>query len=76
VALALHADDLAVQLATRLRIETGGRLVEDHDLGLVHEREGEGEALTLAARQRVERGVGLVGQREAIDQLGGRRVRR
>ena len=69
MAVALHPRDLAVQLAARLRVEAGGRLVEEHELGLVDEREREREPLPLAARQRVERGVGLVGEREAFEQL-------
>ena len=69
----LHPRDLAVQLAARLRIEAGRRLVEEDELGLVHEREREREPLPLAARQRVERRVGLVGQREALEQRRRRR---
>ena len=55
VAVLLHSGDLAVQLAAGLRIEAGRRLVEEDELGLVDERERQGEPLALAARQRVER---------------------
>src|SRR6202171_5850363 len=39
------------QVASRLRIEAGGRLVEEEDLRLVDERRRDAEALLLAARQ-------------------------
>ncbi len=73
VAVVLHPRDLAVQLAARLRIETGGRLVEEDELGLVDEGQRQREPLPLAARQRVERRVGLVGEGEALEQRGRRR---
>ena len=81
VAVLLHPQDVVVQLAPGLRIEPGRRLVEQHDLGLVHEREGQREPLTLAAGQRVEWRVRLVGELEALEQrrrrcAGARRTRR
>ena len=63
-----------MQIAARLRIEAGRRLVEEHELGVVDERQRQREPLALAARQRVERRVGLVGQREALEQRRRRRL--
>src|SRR5438445_7246935 len=37
--------------ATRLRVEPGGELVEEHNLGFVDESEGDEEPLLLAARE-------------------------
>src|SRR5205809_3530415 len=44
------ADDLP-QLAARLRIEAGRRLIEEQQLGFAHERTGDREALLLPARK-------------------------
>ena len=63
--------DAAHQLpdrAARLRIEAGRQLVEEHDLGIVDERERDEEPLLLAARQRHEPGVALVGEPELLEQ--------
>ena len=49
-ACAQVVDDLPDDLAAA-GVDAGGRLVEEHDLGSAHEREGEGEALLLAARE-------------------------
>ena len=48
-ALALEDRDQVPELPARLRIETGGRLVEEEQLGPADERAGEGEPLFLAA---------------------------
>ena len=45
--------------AAGLRIEPGRELVEEHDLGLVDQRERDEEALLLAAGERHEPGVAL-----------------
>ena len=45
-----------------MRVEPGGRLVEEDELGLVDERERERQPLPLAARERVEVRVGLLGE--------------
>ena len=71
--LALHPGDLTVQLAARLRVEPGRRLVQEHELGIVDEGEGERQALPLSARERLERRVGLLEEREALQE--GRRLR-
>jgi hypothetical protein len=49
MAVLFHSGDFAVELAAGLRIEAGGRLIEEDQLGLVDEREGQGEPLALAA---------------------------
>ena len=54
--------------ATRLRIEPGGELVEEHDLWLVDERERDEEPLLLAARERHEPRVAFLAQPELIDE--------
>ena len=51
VAVLFHLRDLGVQLAPRLRIQPGRRLVEEHELGLVDERQRQREPLPLTARQ-------------------------
>ena len=68
-ALAAHLQDRIVQLATGLGVEAGRRLVEEEDLGLVDERQGQREALPLAAGEGVEGTVGFLAQGEAVDEL-------
>ena len=68
VSVALHPQDFAVELAARLRVEAGRRLVEEDQLGLVDEGERQREALALAAGQRIERGVRLVHEPESLEQ--------
>ena len=67
VSLVLHLRDLTVQLAARVRVQARGRLVQEHQLGLVDEGEGQRQPLTLAARQRLERCVSFVEEREAFE---------
>ena len=57
-----------MQLAARLRVEPGRRLVQEHELGIVDEGEGQRQPLPLSARQRVERRVGLLEEREALEE--------
>ena len=52
----------------RLRVEPCRQLVEEDQLGVVDEREGDEQALLLAAGQRHEPGVPLVAQAELLDQ--------
>ena len=54
--------------AARLRIEPGRQLVEEHDLGIVDERQRDEQPLLLPARQRHEPGVALFGQTELLEQ--------
>ena len=49
-AFADAADEIP-DCSTSLRIETGGQLVEEDHFGIVDEREGDEEALLLAARK-------------------------
>ena len=68
----LHAEDEVPQRAPSRRIEAGGGLVEEHELGIVDEREGHAQALALAAGQDPGLGVAPLAQVERLDQLGGR----
>ncbi len=52
----------------RLRVEAGRQLVEKDEVGIVDERERDEEPLLLAARERHEPGVPLVGQTELLQQ--------
>ena len=56
---------------TRLRIEAGGGLVEQQQLGLVDERACDREPALHATRQRVDLRVAPVGQLHEIEQLLG-----
>ena len=59
--------------AAGLRVEAGGELVEEDDFRIVDEREGDEEALLLAAGEIHEPGVALVGEAELIEQACRRR---
>jgi hypothetical protein len=61
-AVALQAPDHLPDRPTGLGVESGRRLVQETDLGVVGEREGEAQLLLLAARKRVEAAVRLVQQ--------------
>ena len=70
-------EDQVVQFAAGLGVEAGGGFVEENDLRIVHEREGQGEALALAAGEGVKGGVGFVGEVELLEQggrVGGMRI--
>src|SRR2546425_8895501 len=63
--------DAAHQLpdrAARLRIEPGGQLVEEHDVGVVDQGQHDEQPLLLTAGQRHEPGVSLVGEPELLEQ--------
>ena len=51
------------------RIESGRRLVEEHEVGVAHERDAEVEPALLAARQRLHSGVSLLDQPHEVDDL-------
>ena len=55
---------------TRLRVEAGGRLVEEHQVGVVDERAAEREAPLHAARKLAGLGARLGLQRGEVEQLG------
>ena len=57
------------RIAPRLRVETRRELVEDGDLRFADQRERDGQALLLAARQLPELGLPLVGEPEVPEQL-------
>ena len=69
-ALVLEALDHLQELEGRLRIETGGRLVENGDLGLLHQDFGKPEPLAHAARKRRDPLVGDVGEPHARERRG------
>ena len=58
-------------LQGRRAVEVAGRLVGQHDGGLVGERPGNRDPLTLAPRQRRGQEPGPVGQPDPVQQLGG-----
>ena len=47
-------------LATRLRIQPGGELVEKDDLGIIDQGEGDEESLLLSAGERHEPRISFV----------------
>jgi len=57
-----HLDDLD-------RVETAGRLVENEELGLVHDRLPDANALSIAVREIRDRLVADVGQVGELDDL-------
>ena len=62
------ADDLQ-QLDRRLRVETGGRLVEDRDLRILQQDLRDPEPLPHAARERRDPPVGDVVQPDMIERV-------
>ena len=50
------------QVPARLRVEAGGRLVEEQDARIVHQRRRDAEALLLTAGQRPHLALRLLGQ--------------
>jgi hypothetical protein len=62
--------DLVPQRAAALRVQAGGRLVEEEDRRAVHERERQVEPALHAARVAADLAVGRVGEADALEQLG------
>ena len=60
-ALTLELVEALPQQVARLRVEPGGRLVEQQQLGLVDQRAGDREPALHAARERVDAVVAPVG---------------
>jgi hypothetical protein len=54
----------------RLRVEAGGRLVEEQQVGVVHQRARQRQAPLHAAGERVDLGVGAAGQPGELEQRG------
>ncbi len=61
--------DHVPQREPALRIEAGGRLVEEQHVGVVHDRPGDHQPLRHAARQLVHVRRGAVGEPELLEQL-------
>ena len=68
-ALGVQAADVAPQLEPQLEVDARRRLVEDHELGLVHERAGEQEAAAHAAGELGRARGRLRAQVEDVDHL-------
>ena len=60
----------------RLRVEAGGRLVEDEQVGVVHQRARQGEAPLHAARQCADLRLGAAGQAGEVEQMRDARAHR
>ena len=73
--LGLEAGDDVPELAARLRIEAGGRLVEEEQLGIADQRAGDGEPLLLAAGELLDPGVALVLELDQLQHLVDGRAR-
>ena len=65
----LELGDEVPELATRLRIESGGRLVEKQQLRIPDERAGDGEPLLLAAGQGPDARQSFLTELDLIDDL-------
>ena len=69
-------DSLSLAISMRVGdaqrgVEVGQRLVEQEDLGVAHDGAADGDALALAARQRLGQAVEIFGQ---LQDLGGLRA--
>ena len=71
-----HRQPVAVQLVedlpqgeAALRVEAGGRLVEEQDVRIVRDAARDHQTLGHAARERVDAGRGAVGQTELLQQF-------
>ena len=69
-----HTVDQFPELAARERIDAGGRLVEDQQIGIVDEAATKPELLPHAARQFLRRTVGKGCEPGALEKLGDSRV--
>jgi len=67
----LQAVEAVPQDVARLRIETGGRLVEQQQVGFAHQRAGDRESTFHPARQRVDPFVRSFGQLHELEQFAG-----
>ena len=67
--------DEGEHLADHLRVERGGRLIEEHDLRIHCKRAHDGDALALAAGQGGRIHLCLIGEADARQQLHGARLR-
>ena len=62
--------DLVPELAPGLRVDAGGGLVEQQQLGLVQDGRGQRQALLPAARERAGELVLAVGEAQPLERLG------
>ena len=67
----LEAEQAVPQDVARLRVEPGGRLVEQQDAGVVDEAARDREAALHAAGELVDLALGLVSQLREVEQLVG-----
>src|SRR5581483_926973 len=67
-----EAFDEVPELAARLRVEAGGGLVEEEEIGIADESAGHGEALFLAAGKLADARILLLFELHESDHLGGR----
>ena len=70
-ALALEPEQPVPQHVPRLWVETGGRLVEEQHLGVVHEAAGDGEPALHPARERLDPVVAPLGELGELQQVVG-----
>ena len=68
-AAVLQVPDDLPELAAGLGVEARGGLVEEEELGISDQRDGDGEPLLLAAGKLLDQGVGLALQRDPGDRL-------
>ena len=65
--------DQVPELAARLRVEAGGGLVEEQQIGIAHQRAGQRQPLFLPAGEVADAGVALLLELHQRDDLGRRR---
>ncbi len=68
-ALALEPVQPVPEHVPRLRVQTGGRLVQQQDVGVVDQGAGDRQPTLHPARQRFDDGVGPVGELDEVEQL-------
>ena len=70
----VQAAEQLEDLFAALAVECAGRLVGEHQRRLVGQRPGDGQPLTLTARQHAGRLLGLVTDAEQVEQVAGTRL--
>ena len=74
-ALVAQPADLVPHVRAALRVEAGGRLVEEDDLRLVDDAERDVDPAALAAGVGLALAVGVLGELEGVQRLGGAPLR-
>ena len=64
--LVAQLDELGTHLVTKLGIQVGQRLVHQEDLGVTHDGAADGDALALAARERLRLAVEVLGDTQDL----------